>query len=784
MEPGETSCQWQPRAVLRVFLPLLMLVCIGRTYLADSRLSWGMEVVRGEMKRLAPAQIFDLMGQLSTDENGTLQAPSIANAAVETTRITVPSFQTTLSPQQPSATSISASPSSTSITLVPTTNPTSTTSTPVPVSKPALSNDMPSVFFLADQQSLLRSNTKCPPEVRVSEWNGRIGNHFFQVSQAIVAALFCHITRVKFPPHISTRYQQQDGLLDMPEELTLPGVDRHEELKVPNSCPKQLTHKWYHQHCQMVPAWHHQQVMHKFLWPYLGQNLTDLVHSPQESAADGVLTIHLRADDIRQYGRYEWAQPPCSMYQKIMSDYGYKTLMVVAKSNPVTRRSDAACDSWLVDYGRLHGIKILRPKDISLAGDLATMIRAKKLGIGKWGRNFVLSFSSFSLSTALLSNDLQEVGTSIGSSYPASQSAHPLVMYRRRDAKWHSILHAIVNCNAPRQMGEGKWLAMVWTGVTLYEYNTSLQEERKGSPSALGLGFALAGLGRTMAMTAQVAKARQGAGPEDYVLVMHKMCPFAQRAWFAMEESGLNFKLKEVGLGSGSNALQTAVPAVCVFPEFIQAAKVKICNDLGQPDAMRVATVVNFPSGDSSVTDVAPLLQWEYLNTGGSPKSCDLVRVAKGLLEQYCAETGRSTLLKVILETGELCNPDLIAKASLDAFSNGADFIKTSTGKTKVGATLEAVQTMLRVILDLRSRDGDKVVQRGLKVSGGVRTYDDAMSYIKLVEQMLPSGEFLHPRTFRFGVSGLLANLLKDESAGNSGSIATGAASEAPGSTY
>ncbi|CAE7187753.1 DHAR4 [Symbiodinium microadriaticum] len=518
MEPGETSCQWQPRAVLRVFLPLLMLVCIGRTYLADSRLSWGMEVVRGEMKRLAPAQIFDLMGQLSTDENGTLQAPSIANAAVETTRITVPSFQTTLSPQQPSATSISASPSSTSITLVPTTNPTSTTSTPVPVSKPALSNDMPSVFFLADQQSLLRSNTKCPPEVRVSEWNGRIGNHFFQVSQAIVAALFCHITRVKFPPHISTRYQQQDGLLDMPEELTLPGVDRHEELKVPNSCPKQLTHKWYHQHCQMVPAWHHQQVMHKFLWPYLGQNLTDLVHSPQESAADGVLTIHLRADDIRQYGRYEWAQPPCSMYQKIMSDYGYKTLMVVAKSNPVTRRSDAACDSWLVDYGRLHGIKILRPKDISLAGDLATMIRAKKLGIGKWGRNFVLSFSSFSLSTALLSNDLQ-------------------VMYRRRDAKWHSILHAIVNCN-------------VWTGVTLYEYNTSLQEERKGSPSALGLGFALAGLGRTMAMTAQVAKARQGAGPEDYVLVMHKMCPFAQRAWFAMEESGLNFKLKEVGLGA------------------------------------------------------------------------------------------------------------------------------------------------------------------------------------------------------------------------------------------
>eukprot|EP00439_Symbiodinium_sp_Y106_P024534 s3106_g3.t1 len=419
MELEETFCKWQPRTVLRVFLPLLMLVCIGRTYLADSRLSWGMAVVRGEMKRLAPAPILDFMG------NGTLQLPSIADA------LAVPSFPATPSTPQPSPTSISSSPAPADTSII----STSTTSMPVTVSKPALSNDMPSVFFLADQQSLLRSNTKCPPEVRVSEWNGRIGNHFFQVSQAIVAALFCHITRVKFPPHISTRYQQQDGLLDMPEELTLPGVDRHEELKVPSSCPKQLTHKWYHQHCQMVPAWHHQQVMHKFLWPYLGQTLTDLVHSPQESAADGVLTIHLRADDIRQYGRYEWAQPPCSMYQKIISDYGYKTLMIVSKSNPVTRRSDAACDSWLVDYGR----------------DLATMIRAKKLGIGKWGRNFVLSFSSFSLSTALLSNDLQ-------------------VMYRRRDAKWYSILHAIVNCN-------------VWTGVTLYEYNTSLQEERKGSPS-------------------------------------------------------------------------------------------------------------------------------------------------------------------------------------------------------------------------------------------------------------------------------------------------------------
>eukprot|EP00438_Fugacium_kawagutii_P021237 Skav201653 [mRNA] locus=scaffold3160:213651:214514:+ [translate_table: standard] len=53
-----------------------------------------------------------------------------------------------------------------------------------------------------------------------------------------------------------------------------------------------------------------------------------------------------------------------------------------------------------------------------------------------------------------------------------------------------------------------------------------------------------------MAFSGAVAKARSGAGAKDYVLVMHQMCPFAQRAWFALEESGLDFHLKEVGLGS------------------------------------------------------------------------------------------------------------------------------------------------------------------------------------------------------------------------------------------
>ena len=122
--------------------------------------------------------------------------------------------------------------------------------------------------------------------------------------------------------------------------------------------------------------------------------------------------------------------------------------------------------------------------------------------------------------------------------------------------------------------------------------------------------------------------------------------------------------------------------------------------------------------------------------------------------------------VQVILETGELRVPDLIARAALDAFHNGADFIKTSTGKTATGATLEAARIMLQVIRDLCSGDGDKLVQRGLKVSGGVRTHEEAMAYIHLVQEILPADlDFLQPLTFRFGVSGLLTNLLKDEAA-------------------
>jgi deoxyribose-phosphate aldolase len=109
--------------------------------------------------------------------------------------------------------------------------------------------------------------------------------------------------------------------------------------------------------------------------------------------------------------------------------------------------------------------------------------------------------------------------------------------------------------------------------------------------------------------------------------------------------------------------------------------------------------------------------------------------------------------MKVILETGELVAPELIADAARFAIDHGADFIKTSTGKTNVSATPEAARVMLDAIAAT-----DRVV--GLKPSGGIGTAADAEAYLTLAEQVM-GPDFLAPRTFRFGASGVLDALLE-----------------------
>lgn len=193
------------------------------------------------------------------------------------------------------------------------------------------------------------------------------------------------------------------------------------------------------------------------------------------------------------------------------------------------------------------------------------------------------------------------------------------------------------------------------------------------------------------------------------------------------------------------------VAAVCVWPRFVTLAKHELTGS-----GVKVATVVNFPHGGTDIDEVVTLTR-SALADGAD--EIDVVAPHRALMagdtDSYCAllRAVREAVvapahLKVILETGELVESDLIERASRLAIECGADFIKTSTGKTRVSATVEAAAIMLRVI-----RDTDRRV--GIKPSGGIRTVVDAARYLELAEAIMGPA-WTTPERFRFGASGLL----------------------------
>jgi deoxyribose-phosphate aldolase len=111
--------------------------------------------------------------------------------------------------------------------------------------------------------------------------------------------------------------------------------------------------------------------------------------------------------------------------------------------------------------------------------------------------------------------------------------------------------------------------------------------------------------------------------------------------------------------------------------------------------------------------------------------------------------------LKVILATGELATLTNVARASWVAMQAGADFIKTSTGKESVNATLPVSLAMVRQIRAYRERTGFLV---GYKPAGGIRTAKQALEFLMLMNEEL-GREWLEPHLFRFGASSLLTDL-------------------------
>jgi deoxyribose-phosphate aldolase len=202
------------------------------------------------------------------------------------------------------------------------------------------------------------------------------------------------------------------------------------------------------------------------------------------------------------------------------------------------------------------------------------------------------------------------------------------------------------------------------------------------------------------------------------------------------------------------------VAAVCIHLPFVRQAAQTL-----RGTGVRVATVVNFPAGMESGDEVAAatsaaiadgadeidvVLPYERYAAGDRDAALDVVSATRAAAD--------GATLKVILETGRIGGPEVIHAAAADVLAFGADFVKTSTGKLQPGATLDAARPMLEAIR--------AAGRGGFKAAGGVRTAEDAGTYLELADEIMGEG-WTSPATFRFGASSLLADLLGQRASGS-----------------
>lgn len=198
--------------------------------------------------------------------------------------------------------------------------------------------------------------------------------------------------------------------------------------------------------------------------------------------------------------------------------------------------------------------------------------------------------------------------------------------------------------------------------------------------------------------------------------------------------------------------------ALCVWPNFAGAAKpilrdtpVKLASVAGAfpysqaPLAVKVDEVRRAVGEGADEIDIA--INRGLALTGGDLCLAEEIRAMK----DACG----SAHLKVILETCELRDEALIRRCCRIALEAGADFLKTSTGKGSHGATPEHARILLEEARAWTDRTAKPI---GVKAAGGIRTYDEARSYIELARAHLPA---VSPATLRLGASSLLDDLLQ-----------------------
>jgi deoxyribose-phosphate aldolase len=210
------------------------------------------------------------------------------------------------------------------------------------------------------------------------------------------------------------------------------------------------------------------------------------------------------------------------------------------------------------------------------------------------------------------------------------------------------------------------------------------------------------------------------------------------------------------GLGMGDRGLHTG--AVCVYHRFVATAAEALAGT-GIPVA---AVSTGFPAGlvphdvklreiEASVRDGAAeidiVITREHVLTGNWKALYDEMRDFR----KACG----AAHVKAILATGDLKTLRNVARASMICMMAGADFIKTSTGKEGVNATLLVTLVMLRMIRDYQDRTGYKV---GYKPAGGISAAKDVLNYQIMMKEEL-GRDWLEPDLFRVGASSLLADI-------------------------
>lgn len=205
-----------------------------------------------------------------------------------------------------------------------------------------------------------------------------------------------------------------------------------------------------------------------------------------------------------------------------------------------------------------------------------------------------------------------------------------------------------------------------------------------------------------------------------------------------------------------------SVASICVYPVFVETV------GLAAGDSKMAITSVSggFPSSQTYLE--VKMLETAMAIENGADEIDIVISIGEMLdgeydlagneIETLRAEIGDDAILKVILESGTLSDPELIHKAATIAMEAGADFIKTSTGKNGIAATPEAAVAMCLAIRQFAEKTGRKV---GFKAAGGIATAESAALYYSIVEEILGE-EWLTPERFRIGASSLANNLLSE----------------------